>query len=135
FQGKVARNDPPALGDGLLDHRGHQELPVQQVRNLVPLPEGGELGELPGAFLGEGDIHRGTAQLVPAQMGVGQIGAGEDRLAEGILDLQLGRDRKSTRLNSSHVKISYAVICLKKKTLKFKFSRMIFFSYISFGLV
>src|SRR5690606_39290348 len=26
------------------------------------------------------------------------------------------RDRKSTRLNSSHVKISYAVLCLKKKT-------------------
>src|SRR5690606_42045470 len=25
------------------------------------------------------------------------------------------RDRKSTRLNSSHVKISYAVLCLKKK--------------------
>src|SRR5690606_41855734 len=27
-----------------------------------------------------------------------------------------GPDRKSTRLNSSHVKISYAVFCLKKKT-------------------
>src|SRR5690606_41484946 len=26
------------------------------------------------------------------------------------------QDRKSTRLNSSHVKISYAVFCLKKKT-------------------
>src|SRR5207302_4730440 len=26
-------------------------------------------------------------------------------------------DRKSTRLNSSHVKISYAVFCLKKKTV------------------
>src|SRR3989442_7113233 len=26
------------------------------------------------------------------------------------------RDRKSTRLNSSHVRISYAVFCLKKKT-------------------
>src|SRR5690606_39920362 len=28
------------------------------------------------------------------------------------------QDRKSTRLNSSHVKISYAVFCLKKKTKK-----------------
>src|SRR5690606_41269561 len=28
------------------------------------------------------------------------------------------RDRKSTRLNSSHVKISYAVFCLKKKKEK-----------------
>src|SRR5690554_7323598 len=27
-------------------------------------------------------------------------------------------DRKSTRLNSSHVRISYAVFCLKKKTTK-----------------
>src|SRR3712207_8322945 len=35
--------------------------------------------------------------------------------------LQLGRvlleDRKSTRLNSSHANISYAVFCLKKKTI------------------
>src|SRR5690606_39668582 len=29
--------------------------------------------------------------------------------------LPLATDRKSTRLNSSHVKISYAVFCLKKK--------------------
>src|SRR3712207_8206130 len=28
------------------------------------------------------------------------------------------RDRKSTRLNSSHANISYAVFCLKKKTCK-----------------
>src|SRR5690349_23553215 len=28
-----------------------------------------------------------------------------------------GRDRKSTRLNSSHVEISYAVFCLKKKKI------------------
>src|SRR5690606_39213969 len=37
--------------------------------------------------------------------------------------LELGssplEDRKSTRLNSSHVKISYAVFCLKKKILTF----------------
>src|SRR5256885_8974753 len=30
-------------------------------------------------------------------------------------DLALRRDRKSTRLNSSHLVISYAVFCLKKK--------------------
>src|SRR5690242_21141654 len=28
-----------------------------------------------------------------------------------------GRDRKSTRLNSSHMSISYAVFCLKKKNI------------------
>src|SRR3712207_6880286 len=31
-----------------------------------------------------------------------------------------GRDRKSTRLNSSHANISYAVFCLKKKKKKTK---------------
>ena len=30
--------------------------------------------------------------------------------------LNIKRDRKSTRLNSSHALISYAVFCLKKKT-------------------
>src|SRR5690606_40565604 len=33
-----------------------------------------------------------------------------------LLDGNDDKDRKSTRLNSSHVKISYAVFCLKKKT-------------------
>src|SRR5947209_12859458 len=33
----------------------------------------------------------------------------------------LGEDRKSTRLNSSHANISYAVFCLKKKNLTFYF--------------
>src|SRR5690242_20989592 len=32
--------------------------------------------------------------------------------------LQLQSDRKSTRLNSSHMSISYAVFCLKKKKKK-----------------
>src|SRR2546430_12486404 len=31
-------------------------------------------------------------------------------------DVQMEEDRKSTRLNSSHSQISYAVFCLKKKT-------------------
>src|SRR5690606_40605815 len=31
--------------------------------------------------------------------------------------IDTGIDRKSTRLNSSHVKISYAVFCLKKKKM------------------
>src|SRR5574337_762889 len=33
-----------------------------------------------------------------------------------------GRDRKSTRLNSSHHSISYAVFCLKKKKIFFFFN-------------
>src|SRR5699024_12792254 len=36
-------------------------------------------------------------------------------LRYGALVLRKQRDRKSTRLNSSHVSISYAVFCLKKK--------------------
>src|SRR6516162_8442000 len=34
-----------------------------------------------------------------------------------------GRDRKSTRLNSSHLVISYAVFCLKKKNVQGQRSR------------
>src|SRR5439155_12735305 len=34
----------------------------------------------------------------------------------GLRNINPHRDRKSTRLNSSHVAISYAVFCLKKKT-------------------
>src|SRR3712207_8479609 len=37
------------------------------------------------------------------------------RVAVGQQDLGRARDRKSTRLNSSHANISYAVFCLKKK--------------------
>src|SRR5690606_42088633 len=36
------------------------------------------------------------------------VSVGESAVGDGL-------DRKSTRLNSSHVKISYAVFCLKKK--------------------
>src|SRR2546428_5284207 len=45
------------------------------------------------------------------------VGPGR-RPARGQLDAvaaRCGRDRKSTRLNSSHDQISYAVFCLKKK--------------------
>src|SRR5256885_16893111 len=35
--------------------------------------------------------------------------------------LKAGRDRKSTRLNSSHLVISYAVFCLKKKNKAIKY--------------
>src|SRR5690606_40428753 len=42
------------------------------------------------------------------------ISAFDDTFAAGLQRYHQ-RDRKSTRLNSSHVKISYAVFCLKKK--------------------
>src|SRR5690606_39927468 len=53
---------------------------------------------------------------------VGRRGAEPTLLLRCVLQPHQGRtaplateDRKSTRLNSSHVKISYAVFCLKKK--------------------
>src|SRR5438477_3670164 len=44
---------------------------------------------------------------------------GESRGAALLADRPRLRDRKSTRLNSSHMSISYAVFCLKKKKLYF----------------
>src|SRR3712207_7439296 len=40
---------------------------------------------------------------------------GAARSAEGVAGVRRPQDRKSTRLNSSHANISYAVFCLKKK--------------------
>src|SRR3712207_8280663 len=42
-------------------------------------------------------------------------GAGQEARGDGPADQEEVRDRKSTRLNSSHANISYAVFCLKKK--------------------
>src|SRR3712207_7104472 len=53
----------------------------------------------PAEALGEGLCHLGRAHL------------GSPALAEDA------PDRKSTRLNSSHANISYAVFCLKKKNM------------------
>src|SRR5438874_5786344 len=41
--------------------------------------------------------------------------AGHGHRVDGVHQAPAGVDRKSTRLNSSHVEISYAVFCLKKK--------------------
>src|SRR3712207_8934800 len=40
-------------------------------------------------------------------------------LVQDLAGLFAAQDRKSTRLNSSHANISYAVFCLKKKTYHF----------------
>src|SRR5690625_1351099 len=54
----------------------------------------------------------GTGMVIVA---VGPVTGGLVGLAAGVLSA----DRKSTRLNSSHVAISYAVFCLKKKNLRY----------------
>src|SRR3712207_7418835 len=52
-----------------------------------------------------------------------------DREAEAVDDTKPQKDRKSTRLNSSHANISYAVFCLKKKTSHSTISYAFFFLY------
>src|SRR5690606_41630013 len=56
---------------------------------------------------------RDAGEGVAADDGV-HLGAARTGL-RGLLRLDVLEDRKSTRLNSSHVKNSYAVLCLKKK--------------------
>src|SRR5690606_41697068 len=52
----------------------------------------------------------------PAGPGAGQVAARQpSSRAQRQATVSWKKDRKSTRLNSSHVKISYAVFCLKKK--------------------
>src|SRR5690606_42110834 len=52
------------------------------------------------------------------QMAVKYGGKGGTIVNVSSIAAKTGSDRKSTRLNSSHVKISYAVFCLKKKRIK-----------------
>src|SRR3712207_8780695 len=62
--------------------------------------------------------HRPTGGQVADAAVAEPAAAGGDVAALGNPELRLGapEDRKSTRLNSSHANISYAVFCLKKKT-------------------
>src|SRR5256885_10680430 len=62
-----------------------------------------------------------TSDLLPLIMAV----AAEGRLEEEIY-LTSFLDRKSTRLNSSHLVISYAVFCLKKKNKHILISNIIY---------
>src|SRR5438445_4816760 len=62
-------------------------------------------------LVGRAGAARGGGELGD---GVAGRGGGVRRGGEGHGPLH--RDRKSTRLNSSHANISYAVFCLKKKT-------------------
>src|SRR3712207_7617958 len=61
------------------------------------------------------DKQGGGRSNVVMGMGAG-MGAGSGLLNELLLQMDPPPDRKSTRLNSSHANISYAVFCLKKKT-------------------
>src|SRR5437868_9915909 len=76
----------------------------------------GDRGADGAAVSGHRVLERAQRELEPhAEPGhvSGQGGLAGHAEASAIGALQ---DRKSTRLNSSHVSISYAVFCLKKKT-------------------
>src|SRR5947209_11878056 len=74
-------------------------------------------------FVHGDDVHRDVARdrvvLEPVEdlpaVGVGQAQIERDRVGLVLPRHLDARDRKSTRLNSSHANISYAVFCLKKK--------------------
>src|SRR3989442_6587077 len=55
--------------------------------------------------------HRMAGNVLIFLGGLALIGSASAKFA------QVPQDRKSTRLNSSHVRISYAVFCLKKKKI------------------
>src|SRR5204863_7520348 len=69
---------------------------------------------VPAGYVISGSVLKSFKKLQDA------LGAWHDYIVLGEVTLQDApsaswRDRKSTRLNSSHVEISYAVFCLKKK--------------------
>src|SRR5688572_31068187 len=73
------------------------------------------LDEVPGGALREMDEVLAEIRQ-PQRAGV----AGLEEQAHGTAEVELLEvDRKSTRLNSSHSQISYAVFCLKKKKKKY----------------
>src|SRR5207249_7521536 len=89
--------------------------PTRRSSDLVPTGSHGRCGarRSHGAALPDRahpHSHRAVsdAALLPARAPRRRLADGRSRNRE--------QDRKSTRLNSSHVSISYAVFCLKKKT-------------------
>src|SRR5690606_40349963 len=72
------------------------------------------------AFINE--LFRGNKSVVDLSYDKNEFVGDTGEMGSVILDLTCTasngeRDRKSTRLNSSYVKISYAVFCLKKKMM------------------
>src|SRR3712207_7625960 len=85
-------------------------------RSVVRLTQAaGDLRVLDGAHAAAVDL--AGAQVQQLEQALGQPGPA-DRLVHRLQRVhRAGGDRKSTRLNSSHANISYAVFCLKKKNI------------------
>src|SRR5690242_20950983 len=82
-----------------------------RVDHLLPRHVGDRVGAEPHRAL---VLDREVERLQPAA----RAGAAEPDVDRCRCDVKVLRDRKSTRLNSSHMSISYAVFCLKKKKKK-----------------
>src|SRR5207249_9590483 len=87
----------------------HDALPISLVRRWLTARLGDNHPMLHEALLCTSELVS-NAVLHAATDGVVWL-----RRAGGRLRVEVFEDRKSTRLNSSHVSISYAVFCLKKK--------------------
>src|SRR3712207_1085650 len=93
-----------------------QALELEVAAVAGPFEEGGDGQRIVG---GEGGVDVARAQHVARAGEVADVGrrlAREQRIVGEPLFLRALEDRKSTRLNSSHANISYAVFCLKKTT-------------------
>src|SRR5690242_21404341 len=66
------------------------------------------------------EVDHGRHQRLVERHGRLAEAADASLLAERVAQREGWQDRKSTRLNSSHMSISYAVFCLKKKKYKNK---------------
>src|SRR6266496_4408953 len=83
-------------------------------RDAAPLPHPDHAQRLAGSLV-SGDQR--AAKVVLAEV-VGEVVQCPAAAVRHRCPRSAARDRKSTRLNSSHVEISYAVFCLKKKKKK-----------------
>src|SRR5690606_40156184 len=74
-------------------------------------------GRLPEVYYGDWFIRQAINNGVPLNTVISTTSfqSAIEKKPELFRESVLITDRKSTRLNSSHVKISYAVFCLKKK--------------------
>src|SRR5690606_39625856 len=96
-------------------HRYRNSFPTRRSSDLLAAAGGAEQDEAVARVDGEADFVGGTHDaLAGAVFQADPLDFQQRRRRQGRR-LGLAQDRKSTRLNSSHVKISYAVFCLKKK--------------------
>src|SRR5438876_1616599 len=84
---------------------------------VVPMLLKNQIALITGSGRG---IGRAIAQLFAKQGAAVFLAARTAKELAAVAKEISGRDRKSTRLNSSHPSISYAVFCLKKKKKKQK---------------